>query len=80
MDAKVIIKSEVHWLIMTMNSGGRHAQNMEQTVNDLLQESKLLEAYFNDIVAKESVLHRLYEESHSSYDGLMSLSKNSEND
>lgn len=63
---------------MTMNSGGRHAQNMEQSVNDLLQESKLLEAYYNDIVAKESVLHRLYEESHSSYDGLMSLSQESE--
>jgi prefoldin alpha subunit len=61
-----------------MNSGGRHPQNMEQTVNDLLQESKLLEAYYNDIVAKESVLHRLYEESHNSYDGLMSLSHESQ--
>lgn len=60
---------------MTMNRGDRHAHSMEQTVNDLLQESKLLESYYNDIVAKESVLHRLYEESHNSYEGLMSLSQ-----
>jgi prefoldin alpha subunit len=58
-----------------MNSGDRNAHAMEQTVNDLLQESKLLEAYYNDIVSKESVLHRLYEESHNSYEGLLSLSQ-----
>lgn len=63
---------------MAMNSGGKNPHNIEQTVNDLLQESKLLEAYYNDIVAKESVLHRLYDESHKSYNGLMSLSQESE--
>ncbi len=78
MEAKVIIKSAIHYLNMTVNSGERHSQNMEQTVNDLIQESKLLEAYYNDIVAKESVLHRLYEESHNSYNGLIELSQESE--
>ena len=61
-----------------MNSAGRNPQNIEQNVNGLLQETKLLEAYYNDILAKESVLHRLYEESHNSYDGLMGLSQESE--
>jgi prefoldin alpha subunit len=61
-----------------MNSGDKRGVNMEQTVNDLVQESKLLEAYYNDIVAKESVLHRLYEESHSSFEALRSLSSESE--
>ena len=67
-----------HYLNVTVNSGERHAQNIEQTVNDLIQESKLLEAYYNDIVAKESVLHRLYEESRNSYNGLIDLSQESE--
>jgi prefoldin alpha subunit len=51
---------------------------MEQTINDLVQESKLLESYYSDIVAKESILHRLYEESHSSFEALRSLSSESE--
>ncbi len=53
-----------------MDGGNRRGVDMEQTVNDLVQESKLLEAYYNDVVAKESVLHRLYEESHNSFEAL----------
>jgi len=63
---------------MTMEGGDRRGVNMEQTVNDLVQESKLLESYYSDIVAKESILHRLYEESHSSFEALRSLSSESE--
>jgi prefoldin alpha subunit len=63
---------------MTMDGGDRRGVNMEQTVNDLVQESKLLESYYSDIVAKESILHRLYEESHSSFEALRSLSSESE--
>ena len=73
-NAKVIIKSDVNQHIMTMDGGNRRGVDMEQTVNDLVQESKLLEAYYNDVVAKESVLHRLYEESHNSFEALRSLS------
>ena len=64
--------------IMTMDGGNRRGVDMEQTVNDLVQESKLLEAYYNDVIAKESVLHRLYEESHNSFEALRSLSSESE--
>lgn len=61
-----------------MDGGDRRGVNMEQTVNDLVQESKLLESYYSDIVAKESILHRLYEESHSSFEALRALSSESE--
>jgi prefoldin alpha subunit len=61
-----------------MEGGNKRGVNMEQTVNDLIQESKLLEAYYNDVIAKESVLHRLYEESHNSFEALRSLSSESE--
>jgi len=52
--------------------------SIEQTVNDLMQESKLLEAYYNDILSKESVLHRLFEESHNSLEALSGLPSESE--
>ncbi|MDR4492156.1 prefoldin subunit alpha [Candidatus Nitrosocosmicus sp. SS] len=52
--------------------------SIEQTVNDLMQESKLLEAYYNDIISKESVLHRLFEESHNSLEALSGLSSESD--
>src|SRR5690349_5466503 len=63
---------------MSINGGNRQMNSIEQTVNDLMQESKLLEAYYNDILSKESVLHRLFEESHNSLEALSSLSAESE--
>lgn len=59
---------------MSINGSDRQMNNIEQTVNDLMQESKLLEAYYNDIMSKESVLHRLFEESHNSLEALSRLS------
>ena len=35
-----------------MDGGNRRGVDMEQTVNDLIQESKLLEAYYNDVICK----------------------------
>ena len=63
---------------MSINGGDRQQHNIEQTVNDLMQESKLLEAYYNDILSKESVLHRLFEESHNSLEALSGLSSESD--
>lgn len=63
---------------MSINGGDRQQHNIEQTVNDLMQESKLLEAYYNDIISKESVLHRLFEESHNSLEALSGLSSESD--
>jgi prefoldin alpha subunit len=45
----------------------------------MIQESKLLESYYNDIVSKESILHRLLEESHNSFEAIKSLSLDSDN-
>ncbi|KAA2280791.1 prefoldin subunit alpha [Candidatus Nitrosocosmicus sp. SS] len=63
---------------MSINGGNRQMNSIEQTVNDLMQESKLLEAYYNDIISKESVLHRLFEESHNSLEALSGLSSESD--
>lgn len=51
---------------------------MERSIDEMIQESKLLEAYLNDVVTKESLLHRLYEESRNSYEALKNLSSESE--
>lgn len=63
-----------------MAAGGMESNvhKMEQSINEMLQESKLLEAYFNDIVTKESLIHRLYEESRNSFDALKNLASDSE--
>jgi prefoldin alpha subunit len=50
----------------------------EHSVNEMIQESKLLESYYNDIISKESLLHRLLEESHSSSEAIKSLSLESD--
>ena len=51
----------------------------EHSINEMIQESKLLESYYNDIVSKESLLHRLLEESHNSFEAIKSLSLDSDN-
>jgi prefoldin alpha subunit len=51
----------------------------EHSINEMIQESKLLESYYNDIVSKESILHRLLEESHNSFEAIKSLSLDSDN-
>jgi prefoldin alpha subunit len=51
----------------------------EQSINELIQESKLLESYYTDIVSKESLLHRLLEESHNSFEAIKNLSLDSDN-
>jgi prefoldin alpha subunit len=50
----------------------------EHSINEMIQESKLLESYYNDIVSKESLLHRLLEESTNSFDALKNLSLDSD--
>jgi prefoldin alpha subunit len=51
----------------------------EHSIDEMIQESKLLESYYNDIVSKESILHRLLEESHNSFEAIKSLSLDSDN-
>jgi prefoldin alpha subunit len=59
--------------------GAENNRNMtEHSVNEMIQESKLLESYYNDIVSKESMLHRLLEESHNSFEAIKNLSIDSD--
>jgi prefoldin alpha subunit len=51
----------------------------EHSINELIQESKLLESYYTDIVSKESLLHRLLEESHNSFEAIKNLALDSDN-
>jgi len=50
----------------------------EHSINEMIQESKLLESYYNDIISKESLLHRLLEESTNSFEALKNLSLDSD--
>ena len=61
------------------NTGAENDRGMtEHSVNEMIQESKLLESYYNDIISKESLLHRLLEESHNSFEAIKNLSLDSD--
>lgn len=55
-----------------------HRGMTEHSINEMIQESKLLESYYNDVISKESLLHRLLEESHNSSEAIKNLSLDSD--
>jgi len=60
-------------------AGAENNRSMtEHSINEMIQESKLLESYYNDIVSKESLLHKLLEESHNSFEAIKNLSVDSD--
>ena len=60
-------------------AGAENNRSMtEHTINEMIQESKLLESYYNDILSKETMLHRLLEESHNSFEAIKNLSLDEE--
>ncbi|MBA3749914.1 MAG: prefoldin subunit alpha, partial [Nitrosopumilus sp.] len=63
---------------MATDGAGNNRNMTEHSVNEMIQESKLLESYYNDIVSKESMLHRLLEESHNSFEAIKNLSEDSD--
>jgi prefoldin alpha subunit len=64
---------------MATTPGAENDRGMtEHSVNEMIQESKLLESYYNDIISKESLLHRLLEESHNSFEAIKNLSLDSD--
>jgi len=46
----------------------------EQKVNEMIQQSKILEAYMNDILTKESTVNRLIAEAHLASEAIQELS------
>ena len=60
-------------------AGAENNRSMtEHSINEMIQESKLLESYYNDIISKESLLHKLLEESHNSFEAIKNLSVDSD--
>src|ERR671921_140371 len=60
-------------------AGAENNRSMtEHSINEMIQESKLLESYYNDVLSKESMLHRLLEESHNSFEAVKNLSLDAE--
>jgi prefoldin alpha subunit len=63
---------------MTIESANNNARVTEHSINEMVQESKLLESYFNDLDSRESLLHRLLEESRNSFEAIRELSSETE--
>lgn len=55
-----------------------HDHAMEQTLNEMAQQSRMLEAYMNDIVSKQSAVGRLYEEARIASSTLQGISADAE--
>jgi prefoldin alpha subunit len=53
---------------------------LEQKVADMVQQSKMLESYLNDILTRESALSRLIEEANLASEALQALSGDSDTD
>ncbi|MGA8404611.1 MAG: hypothetical protein WB664_07325, partial [Nitrososphaeraceae archaeon] len=53
---------------------------LEQKVADMVQQSKMLESYLNDILTRESALSRLIEEANLASEALQALSGESDTD
>ncbi|MGC2427977.1 MAG: prefoldin subunit alpha [Nitrososphaeraceae archaeon] len=58
---------------------GDHQQNaMEQKINEMVQQSRILEAYMNDIITRETTVSRLMEEGRLASSAVQSITEVSE--
>ena len=58
---------------------GDHQQNaMEQKINEMVQQSRILEAYMNDIITRETTVTRLMEEGRLASSAVQSITEVSE--
>jgi prefoldin alpha subunit len=55
-----------------------HERALEQALNEMAQQSRALEAYMNDIVARQSAIGRLYEEARLASTTLQGISADAE--
>jgi prefoldin alpha subunit len=55
-----------------------HERALEQALNEMAQQSRALEAYMNDIVARQSAIGRLYEEARIASTTLQGISADAE--
>ena len=61
---------------MTSRENSKDQISTEQKISEMLQQSKILEAYLNDILAKESTVTRLITEAHLASEAIQELSTN----
>jgi prefoldin alpha subunit len=59
---------------MTSRENSKDQISTEQEISEMLQQSKILEAYMNDILTKESTVTRLLTEAHLASEAIQELS------
>ena len=59
---------------MTSRENSKDQISAEQKISEMLQQSKILEAYMNDILTKESTVTRLITEAHLASEAIRELS------
>jgi prefoldin alpha subunit len=59
---------------MTSRENSKEQISTEQKISEMLQQSKILEAYMNDILTKESTVTRLITEAHLASEAIQDLS------
>lgn len=63
---------------MTSRENSNDQISAEQKISEMLQQSKILEAYMNDILTKESTVTRLITEAHLASEAIQELSSNNQ--
>ena len=59
---------------MTSRENSNNQLSSEQKISEMLQQSKILEAYMNDILGKEATVSRLITEAHLASEAIQGLS------
>jgi len=65
---------------MTPSGNSKDQISTEQKINEMLQQSKILEAYLNDILGRESTVTRLITEAHLASEAIQELSTTNHED
>jgi prefoldin alpha subunit len=65
---------------MTSRENSKEQISSEQKISEMLQQSKILEAYMNDILTKESTVTRLITEGHLASEAIQELSSTTQDE
>lgn len=65
---------------MTSRENSNEQISSEQKISEMLQQSKILEAYMNDILTKEATVTRLITEGHLASEAIQELSSTNQNE
>ena len=65
---------------MTSRENSKEQISSEQKISEMLQQSKILEAYMNDILTKESTVTRLITEAHLASEAIQELSSTTQDE